>query len=102
MDQPLIGEGNINEPVESYRTHSLNNGNVVVDNINQAKIDQANERLASLASQGVVDPGQTKRTYSLATREGSDQLKLVELAKQNCKTPIKLSWHNVRFEVEIK
>jgi hypothetical protein len=76
MDQPLIGEGV--DAIETYRTHSLNNGNVVVENINQAKVDQANERLASLASQGIENPGATKRTYSLATREGSDQLKLVK------------------------
>jgi len=43
MDQPLINEAA--EAVETYRTHSLNNGQVVVDNINQSKIDQANERL---------------------------------------------------------
>lgn len=65
--------------------------------MSQNKIEQAKERLASISR----EPGQDKRTLSLATREACEQLKLVELAKSKCKNPIKLSWSNVMFEVEI-
>jgi ABC-type multidrug transport system ATPase subunit len=101
MDQPLIeGQGVING--ETYRTHSLSNGQVVIDPMGENKKVEAIERLNSLASQDFADPGAAKRTRSLATREGTDQLRLVEQSKRLCVNPIKLSWNNVKFEVEVR
>ncbi len=104
MDRPLINaeEQAAATAGETYRTHSLSNGQVVIDPMNEAKRYEAQERLNSLASEGLADPGASKRTRSLATREGTDQLRLVEQSKKLCANPIKLSWHNVRFEVEIR
>ena len=100
MDQPLIEQEGYG--TTTYRTHSLSNGQVIIDPMAQAQMNQAVERLNSLASQGAENPGANKRTRSLATREGTDQLRLVEQSKKLCKNPIKLSWDNVRFEVEVK
>ena len=44
----------------------------------------------------------TMRTQSLATRGDIDPIALVERAKKVCREPIKLSWHNVFFEVDVK
>ena len=38
----------------------------------------------------------------MATRGDIDPIALVESAKKLCKEPIKLSWHNVFFEVDVK
>jgi hypothetical protein len=70
--------------------------------MNENKKQEAAERLNSLASQGASNPGESKRTRSLATREGTDQLRLVEQSKLLCRNPIKLSWENIRFEVEVR
>lgn len=45
--------------------------------------------------------GKDGRTRSLATRENLDTMKILEDAKRLCKNPIKLSWKDVRFEVEV-
>lgn len=45
---------------------------------------------------------QTMRTQSLATRGDIDPIACVEQAKKLCKEPIKLSWQNVFFEVDVK
>lgn len=37
---------------------------------------------------------------SLATRPDTDPMELVEMAKRQCKNPIKLSWNNVFYEVD--
>ena len=41
------------------------------------------------------------RTQSLATRPDIDPFALVERAKLLCRQPIKLSWHDVFFEVDV-
>ena len=38
----------------------------------------------------------------MVTRGDIDPIALVESAKKLCKEPIKLSWHNVFFEVDVK
>ena len=47
-------------------------------------------------------PALTMRTQSLATRGDIDPIALVERAKKVCREPIKLSWHNVFFEVDVQ
>lgn len=39
---------------------------------------------------------------SLATRSTADAMKIIEDAKNACKNPVKISWKNVKFEVEVK
>ena len=41
------------------------------------------------------------RGMSLATRANIDPVQLVEMAKERCKQPIKLSWEDVCFEAEV-
>ena len=41
------------------------------------------------------------RAMSLASRPDVDPLEVVQRAKELCKQPIKLSWENVFFEVEV-
>lgn len=41
------------------------------------------------------------RTMSLANRPDTDPMQLVEQAMKHCKNPIKLSWQNVFFEVDV-
>ena len=43
----------------------------------------------------------TMRTMSLANRPDTDPMELVERAAKLCKNPIKLSWQNVFYEVDI-
>lgn len=38
----------------------------------------------------------------MATRDAIDATKLIEDAKAKCRNPIKLSWKNIEFEVEVK
>jgi len=38
----------------------------------------------------------------MATREAADTLARIEDAKTKCPNPIKLSWKNIKFEVEVK
>jgi len=39
---------------------------------------------------------------SLATRSTLETAEIIQKAKENCKNPIKISWKNVKFEVEVK
>lgn len=59
----------------------------------------ANEKLNQL---GGNIHGQDNRARSLATRAEADTMKLMEDATKLCKNPVKLSWKNVKFEVEVK
>lgn len=83
---------------KNYRVHSLNNGIVTIEA--QLSLEErqkrAKERIGSIA----MDP-MSKRTYSLATREMQDTMKLISNAKRLCRTPTKLSWHHIKFEVEV-
>ena len=47
------------------------------------------------------DEPEQKRTYSLATQNPIDDNEILEHAKKVCKQPIKLSWTDVVFEVDI-
>ena len=59
----------------------------------------AAERIESL---GGAIHGKDGRSKSLATRAQADAQKLVENAKALCKRPVKISWRNIKFEVEVK
>jgi ABC-type multidrug transport system fused ATPase/permease subunit len=51
-----------------------------------------------------IDGGKDKpsmRTMSLANRPDTDPMELVERAAKLCKNPIKLSWQNVFYEVDV-
>jgi hypothetical protein len=39
---------------------------------------------------------------SLASRSTLETTEIIKNAKENCKNPIKISWKNVKFEVEVK
>ena len=71
--------------------------------LNPAAISKNSDYDSSSMIEG-DDPNKTaagKRTMSLATRAEIDPMELVEQAKANCKQPIKLSWSNVFFEVDV-
>ena len=57
---------------------------------------------AKLLSLGEEIRGKDGRTKSLATRENIDAQKIIEEAKAHCKNPVKLTWKNIKFEVEVK
>lgn len=85
---------------KNYRVYSNTNGTARIE----SKVDdekrraQAEERLASIG--GEVH-GKDGRTKSLATRPALDTMKILEDAIKMCANPIKLSWKNVCFEVEV-
>jgi len=102
-NQPLIEDNAANVEVKvgaTYRATSI--GGITRlepthdDATRQAQVAQ---RLASLG--GTVH-GKDGRAKSLATRANVEAIKLLEEAKKNCKNPIKLSWKNIIFEVEVK
>ena len=62
----------------------------------------AEERRAHAQQKLLNTEAPKSRTQSLATRADTDMQKLVEDAKKFCKYPVKLSWQNVKFEVEVK
>ena len=68
MEQPLIQGIKTAFGGENYRTHSLSNGQVIIDPLHESKKQEIKQRLHSLASQGADNPGEGKRTRSLATR----------------------------------
>lgn len=94
------GTGEKVQEFKNYRVYSNSNGVARVE----AKIDDAERRAQAdekLASLGGDVHGAGGRTKSLATRENLDTMKILEEAKKRCKNPIKLSWRDVRFEVEV-
>lgn len=67
--------------------------------VNQA--ERAAQADAKLGQIGNVH-GKGNRAMSLATRSTADAMKIMEEARAACKNPIKISWKNVKFEVEVK
>lgn len=49
----------------------------------------------------MIEQPKGQRTMSLATRPDTDPMELVEMAIKQCKNPIKLSWSNVFYEVDV-
>ena len=102
MDQKLIDQ-EVDQVIEgkNYRVTSKAGQPAIIESVadDQARKAAAEQRVMSLGSK---IHGQGERAKSLATRAVADAHKLVEEAKQHCKYPVKLSWKNVKFEVEVK
>jgi len=62
------------------------------------KLEMINATTDSKASAGPV----RMRTMSLSNKPDSDPMELVNRAVEVNKNPIKLSWHNVFFEVDVE
>ena len=60
-----------------------------------AKLDQIGKKKAQVF-------GKDGRALSLASRSTLETTEIIKNAKENCKNPIKISWKNVKFEVEVK
>lgn len=59
------------------------------------------DRPGSKLIETMDQPKVTQRTMSLATRPDTDPMELVERAQKLCKNPIKLSFQNVFYEVDV-
>lgn len=60
-----------------------------------AKLDQIGQKKKQVF-------GKDGRALSLASRSTLETTEIIKNAKENCKNPIKISWKNVKFEVEVK
>ena len=88
-EQPLL---NPDEGKNAQKTYSLNTGAGAAMIATSSQSNVQVQKAMTMAARGM----------SLATRAAIDPVALVEMAKEKCKQPIKLSWEDVRFEAEIK